>query len=89
MTPDQIDPENIEPFSFPPSLLEKIYEMTGSDSSDGGFIMAFVSSNGVPVIHTKANSPIVEMGLRKALEQYLADIEEMESKHGRLDDLEE
>jgi len=88
MSSESIDPENIDPFSFPPSILEKVYEMTGSDAYDGGFIMAFVSSNGVPIIHTKANSPIVEMGLRKALEQYLADIEEMESKHGRLDDLE-
>ena len=33
--------------------------------------MSFVNQDGLPSVITKADSTIVEMGLRKALEQYL------------------
>ena len=36
-----------------------------------GFMLAFVGQNGSPTIYTKTDTQIVEMGLRKAVEQYL------------------
>jgi len=81
---NEIDPEQIGPFIFPDSVLQKIYDMTGDDDSSRGFIVAYVSNDGMPVIHTKVSSQIVEMGLRKALEDYLS-VEQLE----RLDDIEE
>ena len=61
-------------FSIPDSFLEKMYEFTG-DGDNGGCILAYVNPSGNPMINCKIGSQIVEMGLRKALERFLEDME--------------
>jgi hypothetical protein len=71
MNEDYIDPEGLEDFYIPENILKQLFEFTGSSKSDGGFILSFVNQDGFPSVITKAYSPIIEIGLRKALEQYL------------------
>ena len=71
MDHEEIDPENLEAFQLPDSLINQLFECTGSTDGDSGFLLAYVSQNGHPAVITKTCSPIVEMGLRKTLEQYL------------------
>jgi hypothetical protein len=76
----EIDPSNLPAFQIPQSLLDKLYEFTGdaSDSSKG-FLMAYTDQNGSPMIFCRAGSQIVEMGIRKALEKYLIEIENVDT----------
>ena len=68
-------PDNLpEEFTIPNSFLDKLFEFTG-DGDDGGFILAYVTQDGRPLIQCKIGSQIVEMGLRKALEKFLDDME--------------
>ena len=71
MSDEFIDPENLSKFHLPENILNQLFEFSGSNSGDSGFILSFVNQDGLPSVITKASSPIVEMGLRKALEQYL------------------
>ena len=64
----------IEEFTIPNSFLDKLFEFTG-DGDDGGFILAYVTQDGRPLIQCKLGSQIVEMGLSKALEKFLDDME--------------
>lgn len=84
-----IDPENLPSFQIPRNLLEKLYEFTGS-GTDGskGFLMAYVDQNGAPMIFCRAGSQIVEMGIRKALEKYLIEIENVDTPFDIGDDQE-
>ena len=52
-----------------------MYEFTGNGDDGGGFILAYVDSEGRPMINCKIGSQIIEMGLRKALERFLEDME--------------
>lgn len=74
MSDEYIDPENLSKFNLPESILQQLFEFTGSTSGDSGFILSFVNQDGLPSVITKTTSPIIEMGLRKALEQYLEQI---------------
>ena len=58
---------------FYQSYLDNLFEFTG-DGDDGGFILAYVTQDGRPLIQCKIGSQIVEMGLRKALERFLDDM---------------
>lgn len=71
MDQEDIDPENLETFQLPEAILAQLFECTGSTDGDSGFLLAYVSQDGRPAIITKTCSAIVEMGLRKTLEQYL------------------
>jgi hypothetical protein len=73
---NNLDPDNLSPFQIPESFLEKLYEFTGnvSDSSKG-FLVCYADHDGNPMVYCKAGSQIVEMGIRKALEKYLIEIE--------------
>lgn len=73
----EIDPESLPQFTVPDALLEQLYSFTGDTEENKGIIVAFVSQNGTPAIITKTSSQIIEMGLRKAIEQYVAQMEEM------------
>jgi len=66
--------EDLFQFSIPESFLEKMYEFTGN-GDDGGFILAYVNQEGKAMINCKIGSQIIEMGLRKALERFLEDLE--------------
>lgn len=58
-------------FSVPESTLLQLFELTGSADSHKGFVLAYVNENGAPVIFSKTDSQIVEMGLQHALTQFL------------------
>jgi len=73
----EIDPESLPQFTIPEGLLEQLYSFTGDAEENKGLILAFVAQNGSPAIISKSSSQIIEMGLRKAMEQYLAQMEEM------------
>lgn len=73
----EIDPESLPQFTIPDRLLEQLYSFTGGAEENKGLILAYVAQNGSPAIITKAESGIIEMGLRKAMEQYLSQMEEM------------
>jgi hypothetical protein len=78
MNDDFIDPENLGQFHLPETIINQLFEFTGSTSGDSGFILSFVNQEGLPSVITKTTSPIVEMGLRKALEQYLEQVSAQE-----------
>ena len=67
--------ENFKQFKIPENYFNKLYEFSGSDESSTGFIVAYVSQDGCPMIYTKVANPIVEMGLVKALEKYLDEVD--------------
>jgi len=58
-------------FSIPESTLLQLFELTGSADSHKGFVLAYVNEAGAPVIFSKTDSQIVEMGLQHALTQFL------------------
>ena len=75
-----IDPENLHSFQMPEDLIEKLYEFTGGPHDHSkGFLLAYTDQSGSPMILCKAGSQIVEMGIRKSLETYLTDIENVDS----------
>ena len=75
-----IDPEEIGVFQMPEDLLDKLYEFTGNGhDSSKGFLLAYSDHNGSPLILCKAGSQIIEMGIRKSLEQYLIGLENVDS----------
>lgn len=67
--------DNFKQFKIPENYFNKLYEFSGSDESSKGFIVAYVSQDGCPMIYTKVANPIVEMGLVKALEKYLQEMD--------------
>jgi hypothetical protein len=75
---NEIDPDELEEFQLPDGILSQLFEFTGCSDGDSGFVLAYVSPKGAPAIITKTCSPIVEMGLRKALEQYLEQMSSQE-----------
>lgn len=66
--------KDFKKFKIPEPFFKKFYEFTGTeDESSRGFIIAYVNQEGFPLVYTKVGSPIIEMGLIKALESYLED----------------
>ncbi len=78
---DNINPESLRTFSMPENLLEQIFEFTGGAEHSKGFIIAYADQNGKPLVYTRAQNQILEMGLRKSLEKYLVGLEESEAMH--------
>ena len=72
---EENDINSVPQFSIPESFLEKMYEFTGNGDDGGGFILAYVNQEGKAMINCKIGSQIIEMGLRKALERFLEDME--------------
>lgn len=66
-----INPEELEDFYLPESLLKEIYNLTGEFDGNSGFILACVGQEGKPFIYSKFSNEIIELGIRKALEEYL------------------
>tara|TARA_B100001093_G_C26860383_1_gene1029892 strand:+ start:5183 stop:5476 length:294 start_codon:yes stop_codon:yes gene_type:complete len=73
-----INPEEFEDFHIPRTFLDQLIEFTGADDSSRGFILACVDQHGQPMVLSRFNTQITEMGLRKALEKYLIQAEESE-----------
>lgn len=76
---DNFNPDDISEFKVPDQLLQKIFEISGDSDHNKGFILAMVDQTGKPVVFTKSQSQIVDMGLRKSLEKYLIELEESEN----------
>ena len=61
-----------EAFSIPSGFVEKLYEISGDSDKHKGVIMIAANESGDPIIYTKFDSMITELGLTKALSQHLA-----------------
>lgn len=59
-------------FSIPDNFIEKIYEFSGGADKYKGIILAVCTENGSPTIYSKFDSSIVELGLKKAVSDYIA-----------------
>jgi hypothetical protein len=66
------------PFFIPESFLNQLFELTGLAESHKGFILAYVTEQGTPLVLTKTDSQIVELGLQEALQQYLEELTQRE-----------
>lgn len=75
---NNINPDNLEDFELPQSIISQLFEFSGSNGGDSGFILAYVNQQGTPSIITKTNSSIVELGLRQALYQYIEQLSAQE-----------
>lgn len=76
--------EENETFSIPSGFVEKIYEISGDSDKHKGVIMIAANESGDPIIYSKFDSSITELGLIKALSQYLS---RMENQNEELNDL--
>ena len=76
MNNQEIDPDNLPTFQIPDSFLNKLFELTGNEvEKNRGFVLSYVSHDGRPLVYARAETQIIEMGLRQALEKYLAEVE--------------
>lgn len=71
MAPFDSNHDEIPPFSMPEATLLQLFELTGRADSHKGLLLAYVNEKGSPVIFSKTDSQIVEMGLYQALHQFL------------------
>lgn len=76
------NPDEINQFAIPESYLKRLYDFTGTSDKDRGFMLAYVNQEGQVMIMQKAESQIIDLGLRKGVEKFLIDMEESE---GRMD----
>jgi hypothetical protein len=60
-------------FNIPRKTLDQIYELSGGSKAYKGFIIAYATEKGEPVIHTKCDSQMTEYGLRRSLEAFLTE----------------
>lgn len=78
MENNDFNENDLSAFKLPESFLNQLFEFSGSTDGNKGFVLAFVNQDGAPMIYSKSDNQIVEMGLRKALEKYLMQLEELE-----------
>ena len=79
MNTQDIDPDNLPLFQLPESFLNKMFELTGNgDEKNRGFVLSYVAHDGRPMVYSRSETQIIEMGLRKALERYLTEMERSE-----------
>jgi|TARA_Y100001937_G_scaffold53658_1_gene74051 hypothetical protein len=58
---------------LPQSLLDKIYDSTGSaNGGNRGFLLLYVDKEGCPSMTTRTENPCVEMALGKLIELAMA-----------------
>ena len=80
---EELDPDQLQPFNIPEKFIGKAFLNDGQTLiTVGVFILAYVAQNGKPMVFSKTDTQIVEMGLRKALEEFLVDIGEKERTFG-------
>lgn len=78
MDENDFNHDGLPKFVLPESFLKQLFDFSGSTDGNRGFILAFVNQDGSPMIYTKTDNEIIDMGLRKALEKYIIQIEESE-----------
>jgi hypothetical protein len=69
-------------FEMPTNIIEQVYELSGNADKYKGVVLAYLSEDGSPVIYSKFDSQIVELGMRKALGQYLQSLDDSELSLG-------
>lgn len=74
-----IDPDNLKGFQIPETFLSELFELTGESESSRGFILGCVGQDGRPFVYAKASSPVIDLGLRKSMEDYLIETEDSDS----------
>ncbi len=62
-------------FELPKKVLDKLYELSGASEAYKGFIIAYSTENGDPIVYTKCDTQVTEYALAKALETYLTEAE--------------
>ena len=67
------EPPGQPEFNIPQNYLEQLYEFSGGADKYKGMIIALCSENGAPLVYSKYESPIIELGLRKAVEDFVSD----------------
>ena len=90
MNEEEFNESDLPSFVLPESFLNQLFEFSGSTEGNRGFMLTFVNQSGEPMVYTKADSQIIELGLRKAMEKYIIDSEESEmynNKNGGQDPL--
>ena len=68
---EEFEPDEQPEFTIPESLVNKLYELSGDSDKYKGLIIACVSEKGCPMIYSRFESIITELGLKKALNDYL------------------
>jgi len=68
---EEFEPEEQPEFSIPDSLVNKLYELSGDSDKYKGLIIACVTEKGCPMIYSRFDSVITELGLKKAMSDYL------------------
>lgn len=67
---------NGKEFNIPDSLIEQFYELSGDADKHKGVIIVMCSEAGQPMIFSRFDSALTEMGLRKVLENFLKDADQ-------------
>lgn len=58
-------------FSIPDNFIEQIYELSGGADKYKGMVLALCTENGSPMIYSKYDSTIVELGLKQTLINFI------------------
>ena len=67
-------------YSVPDSFLDSLWEFTGNgEKNSGGYMLAYVGSDGSPVIRFRSGTQTIEMGLRKVVSTFLDTMDEQET----------
>jgi|TARA_R110000851_G_scaffold127855_1_gene260001 hypothetical protein len=77
-----LNPDNIPNFNLPPKLIDQLYEFSGNAEGSRGFLLLHINQDGAPMVFFRADNQIIELGLRKALEQFILDFEEADKPIG-------
>lgn len=78
MSSEDFNEEHLPQFVLPQSFLEQLFEFSGYTDGNRGFVLTFVNQNGSPMVYSRSDNQIIELGLRKAMEKYLMELEESE-----------
>lgn len=76
---NNFDPDQEYHFQIPQEFLDRLYNFTGAQDGNSGFVLSYVDDSGKAMVYSRTSSQIVEMGLRKAMEKYLLQMEEGET----------
>ena len=64
-----LEEEEEKAVTIPQSLLDKIYDSTGSiNGGNRGFMLIYVNKDGCPTVTSKTENPCVDMALSKLIE---------------------
>ena len=77
-----LDPDSLPQFTLPRKLIDQLYEFSGNSEGSRGFLLLHINQAGTTVVYFRADNQILELGLRKALEQFVLDFEEADKPLG-------